>query len=159
VLREAQHALAREQERAAFLLEASSVLTASLNIDRCREATVQMAARHLADAAVVVAPAGRGRRMPIFYSDSSGAVEQRSVNADPILVHLDFSGLTFLDSAALSGLLLIHRRTSQSGVQLHLDHRPRFLDRVLDVTGLFAHVVSLDSEAETADPSRLDHAT
>ncbi len=86
VLREAQHALARDQERAAFLLEASSVLTASLNIDRCREATVQMAARHLADAAVIVAPARRGRRMPIFYSDSSGAVEQRSVNADPTVV-------------------------------------------------------------------------
>jgi serine phosphatase RsbU (regulator of sigma subunit) len=86
VLREAQHALAREQERAEFLLEASSVLTASLNIDRCREATVQMAARHLADAAVVVAPASRGRRMPIFYSDATGAVEQRSVNADPTVV-------------------------------------------------------------------------
>jgi serine phosphatase RsbU (regulator of sigma subunit) len=86
VLREAQHALAREQERAEFLLEASSVLMASLNIDRCREATVQMAARHLADAAVVVAPASRGRRMPIFYSDASGAVEQRSVNADPSVV-------------------------------------------------------------------------
>lgn len=86
VLREAQHALAREQERAEFLLEASSVLMASLNIDRCREATVQMAARHLADAAVVVAPASRGRRMPIFYSDSSGAVEQRTVNADPTVV-------------------------------------------------------------------------
>ena len=74
VLREAQHAVAREQERAAFLLEASSVLMASLNIDRCREATVQIAARHLADAAVVVAPASHGRRMPIFYSDSSGVV-------------------------------------------------------------------------------------
>jgi serine phosphatase RsbU (regulator of sigma subunit) len=86
VLREAQHAVAREQERTVFLLEASSVLTASLNIDRCREATAQMAARHLADAAVVVAPASRGRRMPIFYSDSSGAVEQRSVNADPTAV-------------------------------------------------------------------------
>jgi serine phosphatase RsbU (regulator of sigma subunit) len=86
VLRDAQHALAREQERAAFLLEASSVLTASLNVDRCREATVQMAARHLADAAVLVAPARRGRRMSIFYSDSSGATEQRSVNADPTVV-------------------------------------------------------------------------
>ncbi len=83
VLREAQHALTREHERAEFLLEASSVLMASLNIDRCREATVQLAARDLADAAVVVAPAGPGRRMPIFYGDSTGAVEQRSVDADP----------------------------------------------------------------------------
>lgn len=86
VLRDAQHALTREHERAAFLLEASSVLMASLNIDRCREATVQLAARDLADAAVVVGPGGNGRRMPIFYCDSTGAVEQRSVDADPASV-------------------------------------------------------------------------
>src|ERR1700742_965078 len=86
VLREAQHALTREHERAEFLLEASSVLMASLNVDRCREATAQLAARDLADAAVVVAPVGPGRRMPIFYGDSTGAVEQRSVDADPTSV-------------------------------------------------------------------------
>jgi hypothetical protein len=32
-----------------------------------------------------------------------------------------FSELSFLDSAALSGLLIVHRRASQSGVALHLD--------------------------------------
>jgi anti-anti-sigma factor len=77
-------------------------------------------------------------------------------------LHLDFSALTFLDSAALSGLLLIHRRCAQSGVQLHLDNRPAFLDRVLHITGLFSHFVSVDAEdfaAETEDPSRMDHAT
>src|ERR1700733_4877776 len=82
-VREAQYALTREHERAEFLLEATSVLMASLNIDRCREATAQLAARDLADAAVIVAPAGPGRRMPIFYGASTGAVEQRSVDADP----------------------------------------------------------------------------
>ncbi|MGZ4576384.1 MAG: PP2C family protein-serine/threonine phosphatase [Mycobacterium sp.] len=86
LLRDAQRALAKEQERTAILLEASSVLTASLNVDRCREATVQMAARHLADAAVLVAPAGRGRRLPVFSSDLTGAVEQYSVDADPAMV-------------------------------------------------------------------------
>jgi hypothetical protein len=86
VLREAQYALTNEHERAEFLLEASAVLMASLNIDRCREATVQLAARDLADAAVVVAPAGPGRRMPIFYCDRTGTVEQRSVDADPASV-------------------------------------------------------------------------
>src|SRR5271155_1129330 len=86
VLREAQHALTREHQRAEFLLEASTVLMASLNIDRCREPPVQLAARDLADAAAVVAPASRGRRMPIFYGDSTGAVEQRSVDADPTSV-------------------------------------------------------------------------
>ena len=86
VLRDAQQALTREHERAAFLLEASAVLMASLNIDRCREATAQLAARDLADAAVVVAPAGRGRRMPVFYCDGSGTVEQRSIDEDPMSV-------------------------------------------------------------------------
>lgn len=86
VLREAQHALTREHQRTEFLLEASAVLMASLNIDRCREATALFAARDLADAAVVVAPAGRGRRIPIFYCDHTGTVEQRSVEADPASV-------------------------------------------------------------------------
>jgi serine phosphatase RsbU (regulator of sigma subunit) len=86
VLRQAQHAMTDEHERAAFLLEASSVLMTSLNVDRCREATVQLAARDLAHAAVVVTPASRGRRMPIFYGDSTGKVEQRSVDADPASV-------------------------------------------------------------------------
>jgi len=74
-------------------------------------------------------------------------------------LHLDFDGLTFLDSAALSGLLLIYRRTSQAGVRLHLDHRPPILERVLHVTGLFGHFVSSHSGAQTDDSTRLDRAT
>ena len=68
-------------------------------------------------------------------------------------LHLDLSGLTFLDSAALSGLLLLHRRTTQSGVQLHLDHRPAFLDRVLQVTGLHSHFAATHSDALTGEPT------
>jgi anti-anti-sigma factor len=74
-------------------------------------------------------------------------------------LHLDFDGLTFLDSAALSGLVLIYRRTSQAGVRLHLDHRPPVLERVLHVTGLFGHFVSSHSDAQAADRTWLDHAT
>jgi anti-anti-sigma factor len=73
-------------------------------------------------------------------------------------LHLDFSELTFLDSAALSGLLVVHRRTSHAGVALHLDHRPQFLDRVLQVTGLFDHFDLIRSDAETSDPSLLGQA-
>jgi anti-anti-sigma factor len=65
-------------------------------------------------------------------------------------LHLDFSGLTFLDSAALSGLLLLRRRTSEAGVVLHLDNRPSFVDRVLHVTGVVGHFVSSDSDTESA---------
>jgi anti-anti-sigma factor len=74
-------------------------------------------------------------------------------------LHLDFSELTFLDSAALSGLLMVHRRTSHAGVALHLDHRPQFLDRVLQVTGLFDHFDLIRSDAETSDPSLLGQAS
>jgi anti-anti-sigma factor len=70
-------------------------------------------------------------------------------------LHLDFSELTFLDSAALSRLLMLHRRTCAARVALHLDHRPRFLDRVLQVTGLFEHFDLTRSDAETSDASLL----
>ncbi|UXA17982.1 PP2C family protein-serine/threonine phosphatase [Mycobacterium sp. SMC-4] len=81
-VQEMRQALAREQERAAFLDEASAVLMASLNIDRCMEATVQMAARHIADAAVVVAPVVGGR-LPVVCCDDQGVVEHRQITADP----------------------------------------------------------------------------
>ena len=83
---------------------------------------------------------------------SSQILAQQGDLAD---LHLDFSELTFLDSAALSGLLLIHRRTSHSGVELHLDHRPLFLDRVLEVTGLFEHFITSDSHVAADDSSLL----
>lgn len=57
-------------------------------------------------------------------------------------LHLDLAELAFCDSAGLSGLLLVHRRSAQAGVLLHLDHRPRFLDRILDLTGTFEHLVT-----------------
>jgi serine phosphatase RsbU (regulator of sigma subunit) len=81
-LQDAQHALARERERAEFLDEASAVLMASLKVDRCMEATVELAARHLADAAVVIAPIAQGR-IPVVCCASKGAVELRTVDADP----------------------------------------------------------------------------
>ncbi|MGA8327942.1 MAG: STAS domain-containing protein [Mycobacterium sp.] len=74
-------------------------------------------------------------------------------------LHLDFSELAFLDSAALSGLLLIHRHTAHSGVELYLDHRPAFLDRVLQVTGLFGHFVMSDADAAGGDSNLFDQAT
>jgi anti-anti-sigma factor len=78
---------------------------------------------------------------------------------DLIDLRLDFSGLTFLDSAALSGLLLLHRRTTQSGVQLHLDHRPAFFDRVLQVTGLHGHFAASHSDAVAGEPTLAGQTT
>lgn len=80
--RETRQALTVERERAAFLDEASAVLMASLNIDRCMEATVQMAARHIADAAVLVAPVTRNL-IPVVGCGPDGVAHQRMVEADP----------------------------------------------------------------------------
>jgi anti-anti-sigma factor len=87
---------------------------------------------------------------------ASQLLAQQSTMSD---LHLDFSELTFLDSAALSGLLMLHRRASHAGVGLHLDHRPQFLDRVLQVTGLFEHFDLTHSHAETGDPDLLGQAS
>ncbi|MEE6177739.1 STAS domain-containing protein [Mycobacterium sp. 050134] len=67
----------------------------------------------------------------------------------PADLHLDLSELTFCDPAGLSGLLLAHRRTSQAGVRLHLEHRPQFLDQILDITGTFEHLVTSNAAGET----------
>lgn len=80
-------------------------------------------------------------------------------NVDVADLHLDFAELTFLDSAALSGLLLIHRRTSCSGVELHLDERPPFIDRVLQVTGLFAHFFPSGANSSAEESELLGQAT
>ncbi|ORB71953.1 STAS domain-containing protein [Mycobacterium scrofulaceum] len=69
----------------------------------------------------------------------------------PAHLHLDLGDLEFCDSAGLSGLLLVHRRSHQAGAQLHLDNRPRFLDRILDVTGTFEHLVASDGGTAGSD--------
>ncbi|MBB2989197.1 serine phosphatase RsbU (regulator of sigma subunit) [Mycolicibacterium iranicum] len=84
-VRDTQQALNLERERAAFLDEASAMLMASLNIDRCMEATVQLAARHLADAAVLVAPMTAGS-IPVVCSGPDGSAEHRTVDAEPVEV-------------------------------------------------------------------------
>lgn len=58
--RVARDALVREQERTAFLSDASAALLGSLNLDRCMEVAARLAAQHLADAALVLAPAAGG---------------------------------------------------------------------------------------------------
>ncbi|WP_420822016.1 PP2C family protein-serine/threonine phosphatase [Streptomyces avicenniae] len=80
--RHAEEALRRERRRTAFMTEASEALLASLNLERCSEVTAQLAARHLADAAVVVAPP-TGRRLPVTYCDPGGDVTHGLVRADP----------------------------------------------------------------------------
>ncbi|MFI1443482.1 PP2C family protein-serine/threonine phosphatase [Streptomyces fructofermentans] len=77
----AEEALAGERRRAAVLAGAFSALLSSLNVERCMEVTARMAAEHLAEAAVVVAP-GRGRAHSLTYCGPDGEVVHRMVQAD-----------------------------------------------------------------------------
>ncbi|WP_373316558.1 PP2C family protein-serine/threonine phosphatase [Streptomyces xanthophaeus] len=78
----AREALRMERERTAFLGEASNVLLSSLNLERCMDVTAQMAAEHLADAAVVIAPS-RGRELPIVSCVRGGMPLASRVAAQP----------------------------------------------------------------------------
>ncbi|WP_141578923.1 PP2C family protein-serine/threonine phosphatase [Actinomadura sp. WMMA1423] len=80
--RRLERELADERERTAFLAEASSQLLASLNLERCMEVTVHLAARYLADAALVIAP-GSGRAYPVSYCGPDGLVDHQELLVDP----------------------------------------------------------------------------
>lgn len=87
---------------------------------------------------------------PALVSAASDVLAATTAVSD---LRLDFAGLTFCDSAGLSGLLLVHRKTSAAGVQLHLDHRPAQLQRLLDITGVLEHLTTRPSR-EAASESR-----
>ncbi|MFD3328359.1 PP2C family protein-serine/threonine phosphatase [Streptomyces sp. NPDC058701] len=76
----AREALRIERERTVFLGQASNLLLSSLNLERCMDATAQMAAEHLADAAVVISPA-RGRELPIVSCLHGGMPKSSRVTA------------------------------------------------------------------------------
>jgi len=65
----------------------------------------------------------------------------------PVLrdLHLDCAQMTLCDSAGISGLLTINQRTAAAGVHLHLDRRPNFLERILDITGILEHLIAAPS--------------
>ncbi|MFF3015381.1 PP2C family protein-serine/threonine phosphatase [Streptomyces sp. NPDC057939] len=79
------HRLARdslriERERTAFLGQASNLLLSSLNLERCMDVTAQMAAEHLADAALVISPA-HGHDLPIVSCLRGGTPVSSRVTA------------------------------------------------------------------------------
>ncbi|MER5897155.1 SpoIIE family protein phosphatase [Streptomyces sp. NPDC001876] len=77
----AEEALAAERERTTFLTEASNVLLASLNTDRCMRATAGLASEYLADVAVVVAPSS-GQKLPVAHAVPGRDVTRSLIAAD-----------------------------------------------------------------------------
>ncbi|WP_411107626.1 PP2C family protein-serine/threonine phosphatase [Streptomyces sp. cmx-4-9] len=78
----ARQALQMERARTAFLTRASNLLLSSLNLERCMDVTAQMAAEHLADAALVIAPS-HGRELPVVCCLRGGTPSATRVRAHP----------------------------------------------------------------------------
>lgn len=78
----ARDALAMERERTAFLTHSSNLLLSSLNLDRCMDVTAQMAAEHLADAALVVVPS-RAHHLPMVTCLRGGSPVMSHPRVDP----------------------------------------------------------------------------
>ncbi|MFF3694062.1 STAS domain-containing protein [Streptomyces sp. NPDC002221] len=67
-------------------------------------------------------------------------------------LHLHFAEVGTVDSMGLSILLMIHRRTTEAGIRLHLDDRPSSLDRILDITGTLDYLTTtVRTAAATTD--------
>lgn len=66
-------------------------------------------------------------------------------------LRLDCAEVTFCDSAGISGLLAIHQQTVRAGVHLHLDHRPMYLQRILDITGILEYLTAAPASPADAD--------
>ncbi|MFJ6252021.1 MULTISPECIES: PP2C family protein-serine/threonine phosphatase [unclassified Streptomyces] len=77
----AEQALRGERARTTLLVDISTALFSSLNVERCTEVTVRMAADHLADAALIVAPS-QGRRHTLTYAQVGGEVTQKTASID-----------------------------------------------------------------------------
>ncbi|MFF1697565.1 PP2C family protein-serine/threonine phosphatase [Streptomyces sp. NPDC058257] len=77
-----REALRMERERTEFLATASNLLLSSLNLERCMDVTAQLAAEHLADTALVIAPS-RGQRLPVVTCLHGAAPVRSQESVDP----------------------------------------------------------------------------
>ncbi|MEW1906601.1 STAS domain-containing protein [Streptomyces sp. NPDC086147] len=87
-----------------------------------------------------------------FTNEVNQALDTHREQHGPALedLHLDFSGLTGIDSSALTVLLLLHRRTHPAGITLHLDQQPAYMTRVLEITGIADHLTQDARATHTA---------
>ncbi|MFE9773255.1 SpoIIE family protein phosphatase [Streptomyces sp. NPDC005931] len=79
---EAEAGLRRARERAETLAAVSSTLLSSLNVPRCIEVATRLAAEHLAEAAVLVAPP-TGRHYPVAHARRGRPVVRETRRIDP----------------------------------------------------------------------------
>ncbi|MFJ3819382.1 STAS domain-containing protein [Streptomyces sp. NPDC090056] len=85
-----------------------------------------------------------------FTHETNQALDTDHQQYGPVLqdLHLNFSGLTGIDSSALTAL---RRRTHPANVTLHLDHQPASLMRILELTGIADHLTQDARTLSTSD--------
>ncbi|MEV7676089.1 STAS domain-containing protein [Streptomyces sp. NPDC000963] len=95
-----------------------------------------------------------------FTHETDQALDTHREEHGPALrdLHLDFSGLTGIDSSALSALLGLRRRTHPAGTTLHLDHPPARMVRILELTGIADHLTQ-DARTLSTSGGELDEQT
>jgi anti-anti-sigma factor len=64
-------------------------------------------------------------------------------------VRIDCAAIAFCDSSGLSALLRVHQLVTSTGRRLHLDNRRPSLDRLLVLTGTFAHLTGESADSRT----------
>ncbi|MEW2288554.1 PP2C family protein-serine/threonine phosphatase [Streptomyces sp. NPDC047841] len=79
--RQAERALSDARRRSEVLSQASSTLLSTLNVPRCMEVAASLAAEHLADAAVLIAPP-QGRRCSLTHARRGGPAVRTSRQVD-----------------------------------------------------------------------------
>ncbi|MET9931282.1 MULTISPECIES: STAS domain-containing protein [unclassified Streptomyces] len=95
-----------------------------------------------------------------FTHEVSQALDTHHQQHGPVLrdLHLDFSGLTGIDSSALTALLGLRRRTHPASITLHLDHQPVRLTRILELTGIADHLTQ-DAHTRSTSGGEVDEQT
>ncbi|GHJ38039.1 PP2C family protein-serine/threonine phosphatase [Streptomyces sp. TS71-3] len=160
-LERSERALRRERDRTAFLACSSQALATVLNADRCMEVTAQLAADHLADAAVVIASGGRslllayGSAGRAARRDETGAPADQVPGLSEALSAFPPAPARRIDDAALPGwavppgfpgpagpALLTpmpgHGGTAGALLLLRRADRPPFTEEETTLVGLFA---------------------
>jgi ABC-type transporter Mla MlaB component len=70
----------------------------------------------------------------------------------PRAVRLDFRDLAGIDPLGLAALLMVRRHSSAARAVLHLDNRPRVLERLLRQTNVLEHLTAAGAGAERSGP-------
>ncbi|MCI4061081.1 STAS domain-containing protein [Micromonospora sp. R77] len=84
-------------------------------------------------------------------------VDRLLAEAPPVIV-LDFADLLFIDSTGLAVIVHAWREGQQGGTALRLRATPRFLETILDMTGVTG-LLARPQPGERADLSQADTAT